>query len=313
MIRAGAAALLVVALLAPLPAARAQSDAIVLEGTPNDTSGTIYYALDLGYFQKAGLNVTLTSLNNPGSAAAAIAGGSIAIGGLPLSVGVLARDRGVPLLMIAPAGIYSSAAPTSAIVVLKNSPVRKAADLNGKTIATRDLSNMSYFAAKLWIDTNGGDSQTVRWVEINDPQDGAALQAGRIDAASISEPALDAAIGGGTVRSVAPVFDAIGSRFLIGAYFTSEDYAKAHPEVVRKFADAIAAAGVWANKNRPASGAILEKYAQAPVPPGSTRVTYAERLSAADVQPVLNLLLKYGLLKTPMRAKDLFSPLVPSQ
>jgi hypothetical protein len=40
-------------------------------------------------------------------------------------------------------------------------------------------------------------------------------------------------------------------------------------------------------------------------------VTYAERLQTADVQPVLDLLLNYGLLKTPLRAKDLFSPLVP--
>lgn len=301
------------ALLCSPAAGTAQTESITLEATPNDTSGTIYYALDLGYFQRAGLNVSLTSLNNPGSAAAAIAGGSIAIGGLPLSVAAIARERGLPLVMVAPAGIYSSASPTSAIVVLRSSSLRKAADLNGKTIATRDLSNMSYIAAKLWIDTNGGDSQSVHWVEINDPLDVAALHAGRIDAASISEPALDAALRGGEVRSIAPVFDAIGNRFLIGAYFASEAYAAAHPDVVRKFADAIAAAGAWANKNRPESGAILAKYAQAPVLPGSTRVTYVERLSAADVQPVLDVLLKFGQLKTPLRAKDLFSTVVPSQ
>ena len=89
-------------------------------------------------------------------------------------------------------------------------------------------------------------------------------------------------------------------------------YARAHPDVVRKFADAIAAAGTWANGNRAGSGVILEKYAATPVLPGSTRVTYADRLRTADVQPVLDLLAKYGLLKTPMRAKEIFSPLVES-
>jgi NitT/TauT family transport system substrate-binding protein len=191
--------------------------------------------------------------------------------------------------------------------------LRKAADLNGKTVATRDLSNMSYFAAKLWIDSNGGDSKTIHWVEINDPQDVAALQAGRIDAASISEPALDGALHGGEVRTLAPIFDAIAHRFLIGGYFTSQDYARAHPDVVRKFADVIAVTSDWANKNRAQSGAILAKYAQAPVLPDSTRVTYPDRMRASDVQPVLDLLLKYGLLKAPMRASDLFAPGLPAR
>lgn len=307
--------LLVFALLLAVTPAGAQTDAqtIPLEGTPNDVSGTIYYAADMGFYEKAGLRVSITTLNNPGTAAAALAKGSFAIGGLPLTVAAIAREKGLPLVMIAPAGIYSSAAPTSGLIVLKDAPYRKAADLNGKTIATRDLSNVSYFAAKLWIDKNGGDSKTIRWVEINDPLDVAALHAGRIDAASISEPALDAALRGGEVRTLAPIFDTIAKRFLIGAYFTSEDYARSHPEIVRKFADVMAVSGDWANKNRAQSGQILAKYAQAPVLADSTRVIYPDGMRASDVQPVLDLMFRNGLLKSPMRAKDLFSNAIPSR
>lgn len=281
-------------------------------GPPNDTGGLLFYAADMGFYERAGLRVRVTSLNNSGSISAAIASGAIQVGSFAVSVGALARDKGLPLVMIAPAGLYLSTSPTSGLIVSKNSPVRKAADLNGKTLATRDISNMSYFGAKQWIDKNGGDSKTIHWVEIPDTGDVAALQTGRIDAASVSEPALDDALRGGEVRSLASVFDAIGKRFLISGYFVSEDYAKAHPDVVRKFAEVIGSTARWANGNRAQSGRILEKYAQAPVPAGSTRVTYAERLQSADVQPVLDLLLNYGLLKTPLRAKDLFSPLVPS-
>jgi hypothetical protein len=42
-------------------------------------------------------------------------------------------------------------------------------------------------------------------------------------------------------------------------------------------------------------------------------VTFADRLQAADVQPVLDVMYDYGSLKTPMRAKDMFSALIPSQ
>jgi NitT/TauT family transport system substrate-binding protein len=298
-------------LATPFAPARAQNALIPLEveGTPNDTSGTVYYAADMGFYEKAGLSVKITTLNNPGSAAAAIASGALPIGGLPLSAAAIAREKGVPIVLIAPAGLYLSSTPTAGIIVLRDSPVRRAADLNGKTLATRDLSNMSYLAARVWIDKNGGDSKTLHWVEINDTLDVAALQQGRIDAASVSEPALDVALQSGAARSMAPVFDVIAKRFLIGGYFTSEQYAKSHPDVVRKFVSAISAASAWANKNRERSAQILEKYAQAPVAPGSTRVTYAETLQISDVQPVLDMLLSAGVLKSPVLAKDLISTL----
>ena len=284
---------------------------ITLGAAPNDSSGTLLYAADLGNFEKAGLNVQMTVLTNPAPMTAAVAGGSVTIAGVPITQAALAREKGLPIVMIAPLSLYLSSSPTNAIIVLKNSPLRKAADLNGKTVATRDLANMSYFGAKAWIDKNGGDSKTIKWVEISDTQDVAAMQAGRIDAASVSEPALDAALQG-DARVLGSVFDAIASRFLVAGCFTSEAYAKAHPDVVRTFADVIESTSRWANANRAASGKILEKYAQAPVLPGSTRVTYAERIRAADVQPVLDLLLTYGLLKGPMRASELFSGVVPA-
>ncbi|HEY5350237.1 MAG TPA: ABC transporter substrate-binding protein [Candidatus Lustribacter sp.] len=282
-------------------------------GPPNDTGALLFYAADMGFYRKAGLDVKVTALNNSGAISSAIASGAVQVGSFAVSVGALAREKGLPLVMIAPAGLYLSTAPTSGLIVLKDSPIRAASDLNGKTIATRDISNMSYFGAKQWIDKNGGDSKTVRWIEISDTSDAAALKSKRIDAATVSEPALDDAVRGGEIRSLAPIFDAISKRFLISGYFTSEDFATSHPDVVRRFADIIAGTAHWANGNRPATARILEKYAQAPVLPGSTRVTYAERLAASDVQPVLDLLHNYGLLKTPMHAKDMFSPLVSSQ
>jgi NitT/TauT family transport system substrate-binding protein len=266
----------VVAMFATGPAA-AQNAApsITVGGTANDSGGQVFYA----------------QLTIPGIA--------------------LARQNGVPIVIIAPTSIYSSAAPTSGIIVLKNSPVRKASDLDGKVVATRDISNMSYYGAKAWIDKNGGDSKSIKWIEISDTQTVPAMLAGRVDAASVSEPALDDAIHGPDARMLAPVYDAIGDKFLIAAYFTTEEYARAHPDAVRTFAKVIVAAGVWANRNRALSAKILEKYAGVAVAPGTTRVTYAELMRVADVQPVLDMLQQYGVLKSPIHAADLFAPQVP--
>lgn len=291
--------------------AQTASPQIVLAAPANDAAGNMLYAVDLGLYEKAGLNVKVTALANPGPLIAAVVSGSVTIAGLPITAAAIARENGIPIVIIAPLALYVRSKPTNALIVLKNSSLQKAADLNGKIIAVRELANMAYFGAKLWIDKNGGDSRTVRWIEIPDTQALAAMQVGRIDAASVSEPALDTAVHG-DARMLGRVFDAIADRFLIGGCVASEEFAKAHPDIVRKFADVIAATSKWANADPIKSGQILEKYAQAPVLPGSTRYTYAERLRAADVQPVLDVMVNYGLLKAPMRARALFSSLIPT-
>jgi NitT/TauT family transport system substrate-binding protein len=299
----------VLAPLAGRPAAAETGVPITLAAPPIDAAGTLFYAADLGLYEKAGLNVKITVFNNPGPIVAGVAAGSFTVAAIPISVAALAREKGLPIVMFAPLALYVSSSPTNAMIVLKNSPLRNASDLNGKTIAVRELVNMSYFGAKAWIDKNGGDSKSIKWVEISDTQAVAAMRAGRIDAASVSEPALDDSLHG-DARVLGPVFDAIAKRFLINGVFTSEEFAKSSPDVIRKLADVIGAATHWANVNRVPSGAILAKYAQAPVLPGSTRMTYAERIRGAEIQPVLDLLLSNGVLKAPMRAADLVSSLI---
>jgi ABC-type nitrate/sulfonate/bicarbonate transport system substrate-binding protein len=223
--RVALAVVLFVSLGAPVPAQTGEQ--IVVATPPNDSSGEAFYAADMGFFAKAGLNVKIMPMNNAGAVAPAVVSGAVTIGGLTVPSIAIAHEKGVPITIVAPGSIYSSAAPTSGIVVLKNSPLRKAADLNGKTLATRDLSNMSYYGANAWIDALHGEG-----------------------------------------RMLGPVYDAIGDKFLIAAFFTTDSYAKAHADSMRKFAEAIVAAGKWANKNRAASAKILEKYAGVPIPPG---------------------------------------------
>jgi NitT/TauT family transport system substrate-binding protein len=289
---------------APLYAQGAQ---IIVAGPPNDSGGPMFYAQDLGLYEKAGLNVKIQALNNPGPVAAAVVGGSVTIGTLTVPAVALAREKGIPLVIIAPGSIYNSATPTSGIIVLKSSKFTKASDLNGATIATRDLSNLSYYGAKAWMDKNGGDSSSIKWLEIPDPQTVPAMIANRVDAASVSEPALDSAIHGPDARLLGAVYDAIGDKFMISAYFTTEEYARTHPEIIRKFAEVIVNAGIWANKNRAQSAKILEKYSGVAVPPNATRVTYAERMRAADIQPILTVLTQYKLLKEGTRPGPMFA------
>ena len=117
---------------------------------------------------------------------------------------------------------------------------------------------------------------------------------------------------GGDIRVLAPVFDAIAPRFLVAGCVTTEIFAKAHPDIVRTYADVIAKTARWANANQAQSGALLEKYTQAAVPAGASRALYGERLRLSDVQPVLDLMLASAQIKTAQRASDLFSTAIPT-
>jgi ABC-type nitrate/sulfonate/bicarbonate transport system substrate-binding protein len=71
-----------VALLAAPPAVHAQQQLIPLHvGTlSSDNSAGVYYAKELGYFQKVGLDVTIDAMTSGPVTAAAVTGGAIDIG-----------------------------------------------------------------------------------------------------------------------------------------------------------------------------------------------------------------------------------------
>src|ERR1700722_4579312 len=96
-----------------------------------DTYAEGFYALDLGLFDKAGLSVDVTPFANGAAMAAAAAGGSIDVGigdATELANGI---SRGLPFVLIAGGGVYSSAAPTTTLCVAKSSMIARASDLEG--------------------------------------------------------------------------------------------------------------------------------------------------------------------------------------
>jgi hypothetical protein len=53
---------------------------------------------------------------------------------------------------------------------------------------------------------------------------------------------------------------------------------------------------------------MLQAYGQRAIDPNQTRMYYPDRLRMADLQPLIDASAKYGILKAPFPAKDLFAP-----
>ena len=274
-----------------------------------EACGQVYFAQEMGFFQKAGLNVELQTLNNTNAIAEAVASNSTDIGFSAVLSIATAYKKGIPFTIVAAGNEYESSRPNAAILVPQNSPIHFAKDLNGKTLGVQAVKSIAEFGPRLWIDKNGGDSSTVKFLDLPFAAMPDALAAGRIDAEWLAEPYI--AIGKQNARVIAYPFDAIGKQFLAGAWFASTPWAKDHADLVARFASAMSEASRWANANPAKAGAILLGVTK--IDPAlfakDVHAQYADRLSAAEVQPQIDLAARYGLFSQTFSAADLiFNP-----
>jgi ABC-type nitrate/sulfonate/bicarbonate transport system substrate-binding protein len=275
--------------------------------TPTDTGAQVYYAVELGLFKKAGFDVDITSLNVGSTIAAGVSAGSFDVGQSAVSALALAHLKGVSSVIIASGGAYTSKNPTSALIIAKNSTIAKPADLVGKVVAVNALKSITSIAVDAWLDANGLKPDSVKFLELPFSEANVALQTGRIDAAFTAEPSLGAALQGGA-RIIGYPYDAIAHDFLISAWYTTADYAKAHPDIVRKVAEIMAEAGTWANAHQAESALILEKYTKVENAGTMRRILYVSRLIPAQVQPLIDASAKYGVTDRTFPATELFAP-----
>jgi NitT/TauT family transport system substrate-binding protein len=294
---------LVAALGAPRRAVAQAAIAMNVATTPNDAGAEVYYAADMGFFKRARLEVTITTINNGVTIAAGIVAGTFDAAQASVPSIASGHERGLPLVIIAPAATWSSSTVTTALVIAKSATMRTAKDLEGKTIAVNGV--LTQLGASAWLEKNGADLGTIKFLDLPYASMAPGLAAKRIDAAVLAEPDLDPALATEAKVLAAP-YDAIAKEFLISAWFTTLDYAKGHPEALRRLERAILDAGRWANRNRARSGEILAKYTKVAVSPDMVRVAYAERTSAALAQPLIDAAARYKALRATFPASELF-------
>jgi NitT/TauT family transport system substrate-binding protein len=274
---------------------------------PIESAAEAFYAVDMGFFKKQGLDVELQMMQNGSAIAAAVAGGSLDIGFADTVSIATAHARGLPFIYLAPALLNSYTAPTLALLVNGAGPIREPKDLNGKTIAVNGINNITMLPFEAWIDKSGGDSKTVKWIEVPIPAANDAVAGGKVDAATIGEPFITFGADKG-LRAIYVDKNAIASRYVLAGFMTTKDWAAKNPAVAAKFIAAIKETAQWANINRSASNAILSKYTKIPVPvvEKMKRGEYAENLLASDFQPVIDVAAKYGVLPKAFPAPEFF-------
>lgn len=296
--------LLFVALAIPSTTSAQDQPVIHVALSPFEAQADAYYAQDLGLFKRAGLNVEIEQLQGGEAIVAGIVAGSVQIGaGTPVPL-ANARERGIDVVLVAPGTMSDATLPeNSGLIVAANSPLHSAPDLNGKTIAANTLHSIDQIATEAWVDRNGGDSRTLKFVELPLVAMVEATAGGRVDGAIIAEPGYSTGIAGGRVRSLANVNSAVAKRFMITAWFSARKWADANPDSVRKFAASLNEAAHWAVKNPAAAAAVLRKYMRVAFPLAHER--HASTLDPGLLQPLVDAAVRYKVLPQPLDVRDI--------
>lgn len=296
--------------------ARAQSPTKIRIGsTQGITISAALYAEESGLFQKNGIDASIVAMNSGAATIAAILGGSLEIGNISMLNLIEAHARNLPLLVEYAALIYNAdPGDTIGIVVEKNSPIRSGRDMAGKTMSVPALGDTFTIAASAWIDKTGGDSKSVKFLELKNTAAAEAIAGGRIDAAILSQPTLKNALAGGKCRVVADPFAAIAPRFVSTVYACSTDFAAKNAAAVARFRSVLDAASTYVNSHVREILPMLVKFTgidlavltNLPFSKMGTSSTLKDSL--ATIQPLIDGAAKYKLISRAYDARELIDP-----
>lgn len=307
MVRLALALAAAVLALGTASLAQTPSPTIRIGAAPDDQGRPLLYAAQSGMFKKAGLNVEIVKLANGSAVAAAIAGGSLELGkGSSLSP-VQGYAKGIKFVVVANLANYSSAAPDTALIVLRDAPIKTPKDLVGKTIGVAGLEDLNTLSIYAWLDKNGLQASQVHFVEMPYSAAPAALEQHRIDATVALEPLYSAAMATGKFRVLAHPWSAIANRFSDAVLYGNASWINAHRDTVVKLNQVLHDAAVYVSAHQSETTHIAAAYGGF----DSSKLkdfhppAWATDLQPGDLQPTIDDAAKYKMIPKAFPASEI--------
>jgi NitT/TauT family transport system substrate-binding protein len=288
----------------PLTTVRYGSTTLV-DGVP------LFYAQQTGMFRSEGIELVISKFPSTSIISAAVVGGSLDVGEITALPLINAHLRGINVQIVFPNTIHYTGRPyNAAIVVAANSPVKTAKDLNGKTMSSAGIGDSAWIATRAFLDANGGDSSTIKFVEVPFSAVEAALEAGRIDGGASVDPYYSQAIKDGKARSLGDFQAGFGPRVIQSTYSATADYIGKNRELLGRFARVAKASHEYVNNHRDDLVKYTEQFTG--VPPAQQApqaVNFTVTYTPKDLQPWIDAAAKYKVIEKSFDAAELFAKL----
>jgi sulfonate transport system substrate-binding protein len=164
--------------------------------------------------------------------------GSIDFGHAGETPPVFAQAAGAPLLYVASEG---HGAQSEAIVVAKDSPITRLADLKGKRVALQKGANVHFFLVRA-LEANGLQYTDIEPVFLPPADARVAFESGSVDAWAIWDPYFAAAELGAGARTLIDGKNLVENR---GFYFASQALSQREPDALLTITEELELASAW--------------------------------------------------------------------
>src|SRR5699024_7790112 len=150
----------------------------------------IQLGIERGVFADADLNVTTENAQGGAAIVPAVMSGDFDFGYSNIVSLLLAREKGLPVKIVAIGARASNDVRDdgSGQLMVSDKSIKAAEDLEGKKIAVNTLKGINEVAVSSGLEEAGADPNQVELVEVAIPDMPAALESGQVAAAMMSEP-----------------------------------------------------------------------------------------------------------------------------
>jgi NitT/TauT family transport system substrate-binding protein len=256
-----------------------------------------------GFFKEAGIQIEVRLFDSGALALPVLQSGRIDIAFSNTIATIQIIERGLDVVILGPGAAARNEPPdTTAAIMVRKGSLTSLKDLEGKRVAVNVINSATWLFVVAAFEKEGVDWTKVRFVELPNPQQNAALLNGQVDAVTQPEPFRTVLMDTGMAEiaywpqlKTAPGSD-------ITQYIALSSWVAKNHDIAIKFARAVARGATFANNNEAVTRDINQQFTNLnPAYKDKVQLPYfGSKVNVAGMQDTMNLMVKYKLLKNPI-------------
>jgi NitT/TauT family transport system substrate-binding protein len=267
---------------------------------PIANAAPMYLGMQKGFFAAEGLKIK----PHVGEGGAALIPALLSdqdqfafVGVIP-AITAVAKDLPIKIVTSSDDAAATEARDWQTLVVPKGSSIHDVGDLPGKTIAVNALRGLAEVVISRSLEKQGVDYHKVKLLEIPFPEMPAALEDHRVDAALLTEPFLSAVLARGGTQIDAPSVETLPS-FPNGVYVASSKYIEQHSDVVDRFSRAMNKSLDYARAHPDEVRKVIPTFTKTPAAAAEKLrlPAFDSKLDRKGIELEAQLTAKYGIIE----------------
>ncbi len=264
----------------------------------NDHSAAAWVALDVGFFEANGINVThLETFRTGLELAAALARGDVDVAWACLGPAILARARGVPIKVVAGAHLHGYA-------IVARPGITDLSQLSSGVVAAPGKGSPAYLLLAIVREKYGLNVSVKKMapqIAVN------AVMTGQVDAAALPEHYATLAAMRGKCKVLVRSQD-VWPNMPGSVLVVREELLESDPELVRALVRATARATNFILENpEEAAGIVANRLgiSKEEATESMSHLEYSVELNLNQIEEYVNLMVRYGCIEEPVPVDEL--------